>query len=146
MLTNMLRVFACGSIACAVSNWWSIAVSFRISFLKLGKMIWLMLLNTLPGIVLFFERSVSRAWYGCKIDSPICRRTYSFQSLRLQAVECVFLCGVVGQPYSIKQCTPRFFSKRTGRWRGNSEQPVIVATTGDCKRDDDDELHCLTIQ
>ena len=31
MLTNMLRVFACGSIACAVSNWWSIEESFGIS-------------------------------------------------------------------------------------------------------------------
>lgn len=96
----------------------------------------------LPGSSCFLLR---RVWYGCKIDSPIFRRTYSFQSLRLQAVECVFLYGVVGQPYSITQFTPRFFSKRTGRWRGNSEQLVIVATTGDCKRDDDDELHCLTI-
>lgn len=31
MLMNMLRVFACGSIACAVSNWWSITESFGIS-------------------------------------------------------------------------------------------------------------------
>ena len=31
MLTNMLRVFACGSDACAVSNWRCIAASFGIS-------------------------------------------------------------------------------------------------------------------
>ena len=40
-----------------------------LEFLKLVKMIWLMLSNTLPGIVLFFERSVSRAWQACKYEN-----------------------------------------------------------------------------